>query len=81
LSVAGIATAACSTSLGWSSAIRSRYRDCGQGGSVAAAGLLHLEQVVQPGEHVGVPVLEALQQALEAVDQLVELRVGGAGPI
>ena len=52
---------------------------------VAAAGLLHLEQLVQPGEHVGVPVLETLQQpvqqAFEAVDQPVELPVGGTGPL
>ena len=52
---------------------------------VAAAGLLHLKQLVQPVEHVGVPVLETLQQpvqqALEAVDQLGELPVGRTGPL
>ena len=52
---------------------------------VAAAGLLHLKQFVQPVEHVGVPVLETLQetvqQALEAVDQLGELPVGRTGPL
>ena len=52
---------------------------------MASAGLLHFEQLVQPGEHVGVPVLETLQQpvqqALEAVDQLGELSVGRTGAL
>jgi hypothetical protein len=53
--------------------------------SVAPAGLLHLEQLVQPSEHICVPVLEtlqqAVQQALETVNQLGELPVRRPRPI